>query len=61
MDIAVSLPASRISRYLDKLAEYHAYALKIRVDNGAEFTGRTLTNWINSYDITLDDIQTGSP
>ncbi|MWP62544.1 hypothetical protein [Gilliamella sp. Pas-s25] len=33
IDIAVSLPASRITRYLDKLPEYHGYPLKIRVDN----------------------------
>jgi putative transposase len=33
IDIAVSLPAGRITRYLDKLAEYHGYSLKIRVDN----------------------------
>jgi putative transposase len=30
IDIAVSLPAGRITRYLDKLAEYHGYPLKIR-------------------------------
>ncbi|MWP61861.1 IS3 family transposase, partial [Gilliamella sp. Pas-s25] len=41
IDIAVSLPAGRITRYLDKLAEYHGYPLKIRVDNGPEFTGKT--------------------
>ena len=41
--MAVSLPASRMSRYLDNLAEYHAYPLKIRVDNGTEFTANTFT------------------
>ncbi|WP_143557222.1 hypothetical protein [Snodgrassella alvi] len=30
VDIAVSLPTGRITRYLDKLAEYHSYPLKIR-------------------------------
>ncbi|MCO6561200.1 MAG: hypothetical protein J6574_08915 [Gilliamella sp.] len=43
IDIAASLPASRISRYLDKLAEYHGYPLKIRVDNRSKFTGNTFT------------------
>ncbi|WMY92427.1 IS3 family transposase [Snodgrassella communis] len=33
IDIAVSLPADRISRYLDKLTKYHSYPLKIRVNN----------------------------
>ncbi|MCO6505120.1 MAG: transposase family protein [Snodgrassella sp.] len=50
-----------MSRYLDKLAEYHDYSRKIRVDNGAEFTGRTFTDWVKSHSITLDDIQPGSP
>lgn len=33
-DIAVSLMAGGISRYLDKLAKYHGYSFKIRMDNG---------------------------
>jgi putative transposase len=41
IDMPVSLPAGRMSRYLDKLAEYHSYPFKIHVDNAAEFTGRT--------------------
>ena len=49
IDIAVSLPAERITRYLDKLAEYHGYPLKIRVDNGPEFTGNTFTNWAKTW------------
>ncbi|OCG55917.1 hypothetical protein A9G30_03015 [Gilliamella sp. Fer4-1] len=53
IDIAVSLPAGRITRYLDKLAEYHGYPLKIRVDNGPEFTGKTFINWAKSHDITM--------
>jgi putative transposase len=43
IDMVVRLPADRISHYLDQLAEYHAYPLRIRVDNGAEFTGNTFT------------------
>ena len=50
-----------MSRYLDKLAEYHVYPLKIRVDNEPEFTGRTFTNWKKSHGTTLDDIEPGSP
>ncbi|OCG61257.1 transposase [Gilliamella sp. Nev3-1] len=61
IDIAVSLPAGRITRYLDKLAEYHGYPLKIRVDNGPEFTGKTFTNWAKLHGITIDYIQPASP
>jgi putative transposase len=61
IDIAVSLPAGRITRYLDKLAKYHGYPLKIRVDNGPEFTGNTFTNWAKSHGITIAYIKPGSP
>ena len=61
LDMVVRLPADRISRNLDKLAEYHAYSLKIRVENGAEFTANTFTYWAKSHSITLDNIQPGSP
>jgi putative transposase len=59
--MAVSLPAGRMSCYLDKLAEYHGYPLKIRVDNAAEFTRNKFTYWAKSHGITLDNIQPGSP
>jgi putative transposase len=61
IDIIVSLPVGRIFRYLNKLAEYHGYMLKTRVDNEPEFTGRTFTNWAKVYDITIDYINLGSP
>jgi putative transposase len=60
INIAVSLPAGKITSYLDKPAEYHGYPLKIRVDNGPEFTENTFTNWAKSHGITLDDIQQDS-
>ncbi|WP_144353376.1 integrase core domain-containing protein, partial [Snodgrassella alvi] len=44
-----------------KLAEYHGYPLKIRVDNGPEFTGKTFIDWAKSHGITIDYIQPGSP
>jgi putative transposase len=60
IDVVISLPVGRMSRYLDKLAEYYGYPLKIRVDNAAEFIGRIFINWAKSHGITLDDIQPGS-
>ena len=61
IDMAVSLPAGRITRYLDKLAEYHGYPRKIRVDNGPEFTGNTFTNWAKLHGITIEYINPSSP
>ena len=61
IDIAVSLSAGRITRYLDRLAQYHGYPLKIRVDNGAEFTANRFTSWAKSHGISIDYIKPGSP
>jgi putative transposase len=61
IDIAVSLPAERITRYLDKLAKYHGYPLTIRVDNGPEFNGKTFIDWAKSHGISIDYIQPDSP
>ncbi|PIT50981.1 transposase [Snodgrassella alvi] len=58
--MAVSLPAGRVIRYLDKLVEYHGYLFKIRVDNEPEFTGKTFIDWAKSHGITIDYIQAGS-
>ncbi|MWP62342.1 DDE-type integrase/transposase/recombinase [Gilliamella sp. Pas-s25] len=44
IDITFSSPVVKITLYLDQLAEYHGYPLKIRVDNGSEFTGKTFAN-----------------
>ena len=47
--IAVSLSTGRITRYLDRLAQYHGYLLKIRVDNRAKFTANRFTSWAKSH------------
>ncbi|WP_218966386.1 transposase family protein [Snodgrassella alvi] len=33
----------------DKLAGYHGYPLKIRVDNKPEFTGKIFIDWAKSH------------
>ena len=57
----VSLSAGKITRYLDRLAQYHGYPLKIQVDNGAEFTANRFTSWAKSHGISKDYIKFGSP
>ena len=60
IDIAVSLPAGRITRYLDKLAEYHGYPLKygsIMGQNSPET--RLLIG--QKHGIVIDYIKPGSP
>ncbi|MWP62549.1 DDE-type integrase/transposase/recombinase [Gilliamella sp. Pas-s25] len=60
IDITFSSPVVKITLYLDLLAEYHGYPLKIRVDNGPEFTGGVFSNWAKSHSITLDYIEPSS-
>ena len=35
--------------------------LKIRIDNGAEFSSNRFTSWAKSHGITLEYIKSGSP
>jgi putative transposase len=48
IDMVASLPADRMSHYLDKQAKYHACPIKMRLDNGPEFTGKTFIGWAKS-------------
>lgn len=61
IDIADNLLAGRVTRYLDKLVEYHGYRLKIRVDNGPEFIGKKFTHLTNSHNITINYLEPESP
>ena len=61
IDIATSMPSLRVVRYLDRLAEWHGYPEKIRVDNGSEFTSNVFVDWAKAHDIKIDYIQPGCP
>lgn len=58
---AFSLPSTRITRWLDQLAEARGYPSKIRVDNGPENISTHLRKWAENHDITLQFIQPGKP
>jgi putative transposase len=61
IDIATSMPSLRVIQYLDRLAQWHGYPEKIRVDNGSEFTSRVFVDWAKVHDIRVDYIQPGCP
>lgn len=61
IDIATSMPSLRVVRYLDRLAEWHGYPSKIRVDNGSEFTSTVFTDWALAHGIKIDYIKPGCP
>ena len=61
IDITISLSAGKITHYLDKLAQYLGDSLKIRVDNGAQFTSNRFASWAKSHTISVDYIKPVSP
>lgn len=61
IDIGTSMPSARVIRYLDRLAAWHGYPEKIRVDNGTEFTSHVFTNWAKERGVRIDYIKPGCP
>ena len=61
IDIATSILSLSVIRYLDRLAEWHGYPEKIRVDNGSEFTSNLFTDWALAHSIKVDYIKPGCP
>lgn len=58
---AVSLPARRITRWLDQLADRRGYPRRIRVDNGPENISRHFQAWAKQHGIEVHYIQPGKP
>ncbi|MGX5173286.1 IS3 family transposase [Aliikangiella sp. IMCC44653] len=61
IDIGTGMPASKVTRYLDRLAAWHGYPKKVRVDNGPEFTSFEFMQWAKRHKITIDYIKPGCP
>ena len=61
IEVDTSLPAERVVRVLEQLAEWRALPEQIRVDNGPELISECLMNWCAARDIELAYIQPGKP
>jgi len=61
IEIDTSLPASRVVRVLDQIAQWYGYPQRLRTDNGPEFISGVLANWAKLHQVTLDFIQPGKP
>ena len=61
IEIDYSLPARRVIRVLDQIAEERGYPQEIRVDNGPEFISSRLAYWANKNGVQLDHIKPGRP
>ena len=47
IDVGMSLPALRVTRFLNQLSEVYGYPERIRTDNGPEFTSQIFMQWQN--------------
>jgi putative transposase len=61
IDVAVSIPASRVTRFIDELIEIHGKPTAIRCDNGPELTSQAFTDWARARAIDIRYIQPGKP
>jgi putative transposase len=56
-----SLPATRVTRALDRIIEWRGKPLAIRVDNGPEYISAQLLEWAETRGIAIQHIQPGKP
>lgn len=61
IDLATSIPALRVTRFLDQLIEIHGKPQAIRCDNGPEFTSGVFADWCRAHEIEIRFIQPGKP
>jgi len=56
-----SLPAERVTEFLDEIAGKRGYPSELRVDNGPENISSVMSNWAANNDVTIKFIQPGKP
>lgn len=58
---SVSLPAKRVTEFLDIIASQRGYPLQLRVDNGPENISKEMVIWAKSHGVHIHYIQPGKP
>ena len=61
IEVDTSLPAARVVRVLENLAEWRGYPQSIRMDNGPELISGKLERWADNHGVILNHIQPGKP
>ena len=61
IEVDLNLPAPRVIRVLDRIAEQRGYPDKLRCDNGPEFISIALAGWAEDHGVHLDFIKPGKP
>lgn len=56
-----SLPAERVTEFLDEIAGVRGYPVALRVDNGPENISSIMSNWAANNSVKIKFIQPGKP
>ena len=57
----VSLPAKRVTAFLEKIASIRGYPKQLRIDNGPENISQEMKSWAKQHGVYLHYIQPGKP
>lgn len=58
---SVSLPAKRVTEFLDDIASQRGYPQYLRVDNGPENISKDMQDWASRHGVLIQFIQPGKP
>jgi putative transposase len=61
IEVDTSIPSTRVVRVLERLIELRSLPQTIVMDNGPEFTGKTLDQWAFERGVALHFIEPGKP
>ena len=61
LEIDTSLPAARVIRVMEQLAELRGLPAAVRLDNGPELRSQAFTEWCATHGVALRFIQPGAP
>lgn len=61
VEIDTNLPAPRVVRVLDRLAEVRGVPAQLRLDNGPELTAVAIAEWAERHQVKLEFIEPGRP
>lgn len=61
IDVATSIPATRVIRFVEQLIEVHGKPKAIRCDNGPELVSQAFVDWSRERAIDVRYIQPGKP
>ncbi len=61
IEVDLNLPAARIIRVLERIAQERCYPEKVRCDNGPELVSILLAGWAEDHGVNLEFIKPGKP